>query len=258
MKTIRLLVPGVLIIALVIIFDIFGISERLRSGLRAPMLPALRAVAYAKTLITENEPNQATAPTEIDRLTVEVAELRVKEQELNELRSLIGFNAHPRGSVIPVHVLGQSIDPEGRVIFIDRGTESGIASGQAAIAANQWIIGTVQYAGPRSASIRLVTDTESAISATLLPSPGHTPLPLVVVGAFGTGAELTLIPAGMTVTPGMVVVTAGLEPTIPAGIIIGKADRELEPNNPPFRRIALSLAPELGTLPRVLGIIRND
>lgn len=213
----------------------------------APLLSWLGKVRPAVAAPAEDAPEN-----KIRELTLEVARLRVKEQELTELRALVGFDAPAGSAVIPANVIGAGLDPERRVIFIDRGTDAGILPGLPAIGASKHLIGIIESATPTTAVIRLLTDPESSVSAVLLPSGRD---PVVATGVFGTGIALTLIPGTESLTPGMLAVTAGIEEEIPRGIVIGTVGNELPSREPPFKSAALIPAPEVTGLPRVVGIL---
>lgn len=241
-----------LLLLLLIVFvptglGLFGAGAWYRRTFRSLMTPVLRQIAALAA-----EPESEASETAISRLTIEIASLRIKERELNDLRKLIGFEPPASSRMIAANVLGMSIDPEQRVLFLDRGTDDGIRRGAAVIAANHWVIAVVSEADARHAQARLITDAGTALSATTVHEKA---LPLVVRGGFGTGALLTLIPGNEPITPGMLLLTAGLEAEIPRGLMIGLVDREVPGDTPPFRSAALILSEDLRLIPRIVGVV---
>lgn len=218
---------------------------------REPFIQITRAAASDRVMRERDEKSDLRAA--IDALTLENAGLNASLQELRELQSLIGFEPPGAPRIIPARTLGMSLDPERRVMFIDRGADHGITIGAPVVTSNHWLLGTVQEVSARAAVVRLAVDDQSSLPASLITD---TRVPLLAAGAYGLGVLLDLVPPHLPIEPGTLVITAGLDPRIPRGIIIGKVGRALRSSNDPFRTFALDVAPELGTLPQIVGVIQ--
>lgn len=224
----------------------FGVGDWIRRSFWSAASPVMR-LARAEAA-AESTPKQVT----IDTLTIEIAALRIKERELNELRKLIGFDPPAASRVVPANVIGMSIDPEERVLFLDRGAREGIRPGAAVIAGDHWVIAITSDVREHTAEARLITDDTATLSAAAATDDAS---PLVVRGAYGTGALLTLIPNTQPIKPGTVITTAGLEAGVPRGLVIGRILREVPGDSPPFRSAVLILSQSLRDIPRIVGVV---
>lgn len=255
MKRLRVVIVIASIVAGPPLLASLGFGSLVRSGGKTLLLPFASALRFASAQTSKNKDPDSTERVEINRLTLEVAALRVKERQLDELSRLIGFELPSGNIIVPANVIGMSIDPEHRALFINRGVADGVTEGAAVMGGGHWLLGTVQAAQNHSATIRLLTDDGSTLSALVLPEGKS---PLVVSGVFGTGTVLTLIPSDLTVTVGSTVITGGIEPDIPRGLIIGRVGAPVQTGRGAWGTAPLELAPELGQLPATVGVVRHE
>lgn len=255
MKRLRTLVIVASIVSVPPILAALGFGSLVRSAGRALLRPLAAALRVAAAVASENSAPDNALRVEIDRLTLEVAALRVKERQLDELSKLIGFALPSGNSMVPASVIGMSIDPERRALFIDRGAADGIREGAAVTGSNHWLIGIVLAVQKHSATVRLLTDDGSTLSALVLPEGKS---PLVVSGAYGTGAALTLIPADVELSVGSTVITGGIEAEIPRGLIIGRVGSPVQTGRGAWGTAPLELTPEISHLPTTVGVVRHE
>lgn len=232
-----------------------GFGSLVRSAGAQLLRPFAFALRVAIARAADGRDTASELREEINRLTLDVAALRVKEQQLFELANLIGFELPKGNSIMPANVTGMSIDPERRALFIDRGAADGVTPGAAVIGGSHWLIGTILSVQNHSATVRLLTEDGSSISALILPEGSA---PLVATGVYGTGVVLGLIPSDAAVPEGSTVITGGIEPEIPRGLIIGRVGALIQQaGQRPWGSAPLELAPEIGRLPTTVGVIRS-
>jgi rod shape-determining protein MreC len=70
----------------------------------------------------------------------------------------------------------------------------------------------------KTAHVRLLLDSRSAVAVTIERGEG---VPAVVKGEHGLALRITLIPNDAPIEPGDRVLTSGIEPGIPRGLVIG-------------------------------------
>ncbi len=222
------IVAGCLIIASVLIFvldgrdtfdpvkGVFGpvvspISEQL-SSLKSPLL---RDSPGNSELASELRQVQA----ERDQLLAENAKLTELAAEVEQLREQLGFQQmHPELETVNARVLGRDPDSLEKFIVINRGSNDGIAVGQAVVSPN-FLVGQVVEVDPDRARVLLLIDAGFQTGARLQTSRATG----IVYGLwqFGERAEMRHIPIDTEIPDGEIVVTSGLTQGIPAGLVIG-------------------------------------
>src|SRR6185436_14000554 len=125
-----------------------------------------------------------------------------------------------------------------RIMLLAIGSDQGVQPGMAVIgkegSSPEALIGVVDAVGPRSASVLLITDFASSVSA--LVYHGGIPTDGIVQGRWQRGSRLWLeqVDRAALLAPGDVVVTAGLtaqlnidlpRAAIPKGVPIGMVER---------------------------------
>lgn len=139
----------------------------------------------------------SVALAQIDRITSERADVRL----------------------IPARVIGISPDPDHSLVIMNRGEVDGVRPGSGIIAEEGVFVGKVVSVTAFTSAIRLPIDSGSKIIATFAST---TPSRGIVEGQFQIGLRMNLIPNTQEVEVGTPVVTSGLEPGIPEGLLIGR------------------------------------
>ncbi|MEK7619502.1 MAG: rod shape-determining protein MreC [Patescibacteria group bacterium] len=154
-------------------------------------------------------------------------------------------------------IIGTSPDAEHSFILIDRGSEHGIERGDAVIADQAAYVGKVAEVTAFTSTVILPTDRRSKVIATFAreqPSRG------VVEGQFQVGLRMNLIPITEKLERDQLVVTSGLESSIPAGLVIGRVrDIQSKPTDL-FKSASLEPAVDYNRLRLVSVVIhqRNE
>lgn len=208
------------LIAALLVFHRFAptqIGERLLASALRPVQSVLVRVTPSRT--PPNAAGGAVDKEALLRLQIENAKLRealhLQDEETNlrrtlETRNLAGVN---------VQVIGRSADGDTNVLIVGAGSEQGIKSGEPVVAENGVLVGTILTANPGRSTVLLLTHPRSAVGVEL---QNATRTPGIVAGQHGTSLRMRLIPQGETVEKGMAVVTAPVQETIPAGLLIGE------------------------------------
>ncbi|MDD5109659.1 MAG: rod shape-determining protein MreC [Patescibacteria group bacterium] len=158
----------------------------------------------------------------VDRLVTENQELKRQLSIEELLKEQADFLLQRRLSAVPAHVIARDFGVNVQTMVIDRGTLSGIQVGFPVIAQEGTLIGKIFEVGREHAKVLLLTDGRSVVSAALgqdLTVEGS------VSGDAGPSLKLDLIPKAEELTAGDLVVTAGIDPPIPAGLLIGSVTR---------------------------------
>jgi rod shape-determining protein MreC len=168
--------------------------------------------------------------------------LRILEEENESLRKQLGFLERQDVRAIGADVIGRDVEPIGNTLLINRGTKDGIARGQPVIVENGILIGKIARAEEDTAIIRLLSDGQSKIAATVLNRDRSIG---IVEGGYGLSVRMYLIPQHEAVLPGDVVITSGLEAGMPHGLVIGTIEAVEREAYQPFQRAVLTTRAKL-------------
>lgn len=153
---------------------------------------------------------------ENEQLKAQVAKLSEYEQQATTLTELLQLRNQYSLTSTAARVTGQSSDSWTSTITIDKGSAAGIAVGMPVTSANG-VIGQVSECGPSSATVRLVTDENSGVSAMVQSSRAQGQ----VVGSPDGSLRMTLVRSDQKVAVGDTIVTSGLGGVYPKGLPIG-------------------------------------
>lgn len=174
---------------------------------------------------------------ERDALVLENARLRGTAQEAEELRSLMAYRDRSGAQTVAARVIGRTVDLGLDGLLIDRGADDGVGEGMAVVAGDGFYLGVVRKVGPTTAVVLLGTDSRHRVAAML---QNGTRTVGYVEGGRGLGMAMRLIPQDERVDAGQLVVTSGLDPTIPRGLVIGRVERVTRAPQEPFQTAVVS------------------
>jgi rod shape-determining protein MreC len=183
----------------------------------------------------------------------QVAELSLLQAERDELRSLLHFATKTPHTYIGADIMGTTLDVLHMGVYINRGSENGIVTGQAVVGKEGVLFGVVVEVSKHRSFVRTITDPRSTFLATV---DNATKSIGVIEGGFGAALGLTSIPQHEVLAVGDIVYTAALSENIPAGIIIGRIVAvEKEPYEP-FQRAIIEPYADVGHVSQVLVLLR--
>lgn len=193
----------------------------------------------SKTLYQTSVADENAPATSTEILTATVARL---EQENFALRDQLDFFASTTIPHVGADVIGRDIDPLGTTIVINAGTRQNLKVDQPVITGTGQLIGTVVRVSETTSIVRLLTDPQSRIAASVL-NRDHSLG--VVEGGYGISVRLNLIPQNEIVVPGDFIVSSGLEATLPRGLYIGQVEVVEKKPQQPFQEAVLKTAADL-------------
>lgn len=175
-------------------------------------------------------------------------------QENNELRQLLAFHKKQPAPMVVANVVGKELLANDQTVLIDQGSKDGLAPDQPVITEEGILVGKILKVKPDIATVRLVNDNQSKISAAIL---NHDHSLGAVEGGYGISLRMNLIPRDEPVRIGDQVVSSGLEEKIPRGLLIGTvAVIENEPYKP-FQQAVLDPITDLSKLTVVSVLLAN-
>ncbi len=181
-----------------------------------------------------------------------VAHLRILEQENNELKKVLNFSQkQPSYKVLTATVVGKNTENTERVIAISSGLDSGIKVGQPVVVLDGIIIGKIIRVEQNISWVRLINDSNSKIAAVILNKESSQG---VVEGGYGLSVNMNFIPRNEQVTASETVVTSGLDPDVPKGLLLGTVAAVINEAYQPFQKAILNPATDLSKI-TVVGVI---
>lgn len=160
---------------------------------------------------------------ERNRLINENVKYRMLEEENKNLREQLGFLSGSNYHYVTTNVISRgdladsSKVPE--TIIIDKGFKDGIYNGLSVISGQGVIIGKIIDTKDEVAKINLSNNIKCKLAATIL---NDNKTNGIAEGDLGLTIKMSFIPQAIVIKKDDIVITSGLEESIPRGLIIGK------------------------------------
>ncbi len=183
------------------------------------------------TVSGKNQPLQVNQElqTQIQTLAVANAELQTRLEEVEALIIQQDFLKQEKLPSVTARVIGRSVGPDVQGIILNKGSADGVAVDMPLITDAGILVGKIYKVTSRSSEAILINDSLSRISAII---QNTTRTQGIVIGEHGLSLNMELVPQNDTVSINNLVVTAGVEPRIPRGLVIGQVSRvSTEPNS---------------------------
>lgn len=249
------------IIILFITLHYVGALKSTEHFLRHILSPISRFIYSSSVSLKEKssdlseDPEKQVQKLEEDLLICKVESKDVKnlQEENAELRSQLTFFQANNFSHIGAEVIGRNIQPLGNTLVINRGSKDGVQVGNAVIISNGVLIGKIAQAEEESSMVRLLSDNQSKIAATILNREKSIG---VIEGGYGISIRMNFIPQQEDVRVGDQIITSGLETGMPRGLLIGNIAAIEKEAYEPFQTAVLNPAASLSAL-SVVSIITS-
>ena len=203
---------------------------------------------HSRNAVLSSDPNaQACVASYIDQ-----ALFTTLQQENAVLKKMLSYKDKNNQPVRGARVLARSNDPTRFVITIDVGSNDGVQKGKGVITEDGALIGIVQEVYEMSASVRLIADPQSKIAGRLV---NKTNTEGVISGGHGIIVRMELIPRTEKIELETILMTSGLDRTIPEGLLIGKVIATEEDSNTLFQRAIIEPVVDLTRVINVAVIL---
>ena len=171
----------------------------------------------------------------VSSLEEQLVTLGQYKEENEILKRELGFDSVPERQTLPCTVLAQ--DPEGLTdtAVINCGSANGVRVGQAVMSGG-YLIGKTWLVNQTSSTIKLLTRPETAIDAKL----SGTEVSGLIKGSFGSGILMDSILQTAKISTGDLVVTAGINESIPRNLLIGQAGQTISGANDLFKKVTVN------------------
>ena len=209
----------------------------------------IRGVSNIFGNLTADSATLSELQAENEQLKAEVTRLTEYEDQASTLSDLLQLRSTYSLNSTAARVIAQSTDSWTSTITIDKGSSSGLAVGMP-VTSSTGVIGQVSECGPTTATVRLVTDENSGVSAMVQPSRAQGQL----VGSADGTLRLTLVRTDQQVNVGDAVITSGLGGVYPKGLPIGTVSNVTKSSGAMYYDITVEPLASADTLEEVLVI----
>lgn len=199
--------------------------------------------------LTADSQTLSDLKAENDDLKAQVARLTEYEDEANTLTDLLQLRNQYNLDSTAARVIARSTDSWNSTITIDKGTTSGIQTGMP-VMTSTGVVGQVSECGPTTATVRLITDESSGVSAKVQSSGAQGQLQ----GSADGTLHLNLIRTDQQVSTGDSVVTSGLGGVYPKGLPVGTVSNVTKSSGSLYYDITVEPLASVGSLEEVLVI----
>lgn len=199
--------------------------------------------------LTADSQTLSDLKAENEDLKAQVARLTEYEDEANTLTDLLQLRNQYNLDSTAARVIARSTDSWSSTITIDKGTSSGIQIGMP-VMTSTGVVGQVSEAGPTTATVRLITDETSGVSAKVQSSGAQGQLQ----GSADGSLHLNLIRTDQQVSTGDSVVTSGLGGVYPKGLPVGTVTNVTKSSGSLYYDITVEPLASVGSLEEVLVV----
>jgi rod shape-determining protein MreC len=168
--------------------------------------------------IARLQQRNAQLEAQVSQLQAQIIELQQQLTEARILSALVDFaRANPENRYQAAAVIGRDPSPFLRYIIINRGSDDNIRRGMPVVT-QQGLVGRIEAVTANAARVQLITDSASVVNAKIQPSGAQA----VLKGQASGDLLLDLIPQGVSIEVGNLVLTSGLGGGYPPNIVIGQ------------------------------------
>jgi len=192
------------------------------------------------------------------QLKEQIEQMRLEQVRLNEdaaqahrLQTLLAFKEQYVSKTVAAQVIGSSGVDSSRVVYIDKGENSGIARDMAVITADG-IVGKVLQVYPSVSQVLLISDQTSGVGVLL----ANSRLQGVLVGTASGEVSLNGIMSDEKVPAGEAVLTSGGDQIFPKGMPVGTVSK-VALGKDLFLSIKIKPAANLSRLEEVLVLVEK-
>ncbi|MGC2170538.1 MAG: rod shape-determining protein MreC [Candidatus Sulfotelmatobacter sp.] len=189
---------------------------------------------------------------QIEQMRLEQVRLSEDAGQAHRLQSLLGFKEQYIAKTVAAQVIGSSGSDLSRSIYIDKGSNQGIAQDMAVITAGG-IVGKVLRVYPSTSLVLLINDQSSGVGVLLEKSR----LQGVLRGTPNGELSLERVTSDETVSPGDTVLSSGGDQIFPKGLPVGTVTK-VGPGREMFLSIKVKPAADLSRLEEVLVVTQKQ
>lgn len=210
----------------------------------------LSVIVRSRTMAVEIE----SLRTRTGVLSAQIADLQMLAAENESLRKQLNFLEETKFRFEPAVIIGLTNDDGQSILILDRGMRHGVGVGMPLVAEGGILIGKIIKVDDRKSFALATVANHSRTAASLAKTSGTKGL---LTGSRNLSLTLDYVPADIPLAAGDIVVTSGIEPLVPRGLMLGTVDELLPPENSIFQRAYITVPYSLSEL-RYASVIFSD
>jgi rod shape-determining protein MreC len=189
---------------------------------------------------------------QIEQMRLDQVRLSEDAEQAHRLQQLLAFKEQTIAKTVAAQVIGSSGSDLSRSVYIDKGSNAGIASDMAVITAGG-IVGKVLRVYPSTSLVLMINDQTSGVGAMLEKSR----LQGVLKGTPDGAVILERVMSDEKVSPGDTVLSSGGDQIFPKGLPVGTVSK-VSPGRELFLNIQVRPAADLSRLEEVLVVTEKQ
>ncbi|KKQ61605.1 MAG: Cell shape-determining protein MreC, partial [Parcubacteria group bacterium GW2011_GWE2_38_18] len=166
---------------------------------------------------------------ELNQLISENSRLKSLEDENKTLRSYLKFLSTKEKNYAMANVISSGgIDINSQTVLLDKGTKDGLYSGLAVLSSEGNIVGKIINAKENISEICLVNASRCQLAAAIQNKDKTVG---IAQGDLGLTIKMEFIPQSAEIKVGDIIISSGLEKSIPRGLVIGQISQVKKESN---------------------------
>ncbi|MEK7607042.1 MAG: rod shape-determining protein MreC [Patescibacteria group bacterium] len=211
---------------------------------------AFTVIVKSRTMAAEFE----SLRTRAGILSAQVADLQMLSTENASLRKQLNFLEETKLKFTAAAIIGLTNDDGRSILILDRGARHGVGVGMPLVAEGGILIGKIIKVEEQKSFALVTMANHSRTAVSLAKTPGTNGL---ITGDRNLSLTLDYVPADVPLSVGDIVVTSGLEPLVPRGLVVGTVDELLPAENSLFQRAYIAVPYSLSELQYASVILSN-
>jgi rod shape-determining protein MreC len=255
---------GLIILAVItslVFFNYWGFlswPKNLAYWITAPFLRFFQAVDHVMTetvsfimTVKDLSRENSDLSSENQRLWRENSQLKEAASENATLRQRLSLSPLADYRLVMADVIGYN-QGVGQYFLINKGSQDGLKTGQAAVDANNFLVGRLSEVSANFAKIILITDGQSILNVI----SQDTRVRAIIKGRYGLGLAMEMIPVNVVVNSGETILTSGINDSTPSGLIVGRIGKITKKENDLFQQADIIPAVNFSRLEKVFVLIQ--
>ncbi len=172
----------------------------------------------------------------VRELVTENTQLKTVIEQSTLLEEQIAFLQEKKFAALQAVITSTTADGLTTQYVMNRGTDHGVSIGQAVIVDNGILVGVITEAESTFSRMMPITSTQLSVGAQLQNqqrSPG------IITGEHELSLRMSYVPQFDSIAPRSIVVTSGIDPHIPVGLVIGEVTEVLKEPGALFQQVVV-------------------
>lgn len=155
-------------------------------------------------------------------LIIEKSHLLDLVTENKLLREQLNFLEDKELEYLLARVVGSNFEQNIYSYILNKGEQDGVIVGQPVFAGPGIVVGKIYKVFAKKSELLLLTDNKSALAAVVQNEDNSQGL---IEGHYGLTMKMNLIPQNEEIKSGDIIITSGIEPSVPRGLVVGQVDK---------------------------------